>query len=365
MSLNRFIYYSAIVGGWAAFVAWLVCEFILLRNDTAASRLQVVLVAALVGATIGGGLNLVAGFSNANWKQLLARLVPGMLCGLVGGAIGGFLGDLLFSIGVPRAVGWAIMGMGIGVAEGLYDRSKNKIRNGLIGGGLGGLVGGLLFDFIVNVIASTSGMPSRAAAFVVLGISIGALVGLVQVVLKDAWLTVVDGYRTGRQLILSAPVTVLGRGEHVAMPFLGQWGKELEIEHVRITRQPNGSFVVEDNNTRIGTRLNRQPLQGRQILKDGDVIAFGTNYVTFNERQRRSTAHAPEAIPAQSIPAPHAQIASVPRRATVSAGAKTATATAAVRTAPVAMNPDQCPKCGRTWPGTPGTRYCLVDDLMF
>src|SRR5262245_4688171 len=117
MSLNRFIYYSAIVGGWAAFLAWLVCEFVLLRGERAVSRLHVVLVAALVGATIGAGLNLVAGFTNAHWKQLLARLVPGMLCGLVGGAIGGFLGDLLFSIDVPRAVGWAIMGMGIGVAE--------------------------------------------------------------------------------------------------------------------------------------------------------------------------------------------------------------------------------------------------------
>ncbi len=31
MSLNRLIYYSAIIGGWSAFLGWMVSEFLLSR----------------------------------------------------------------------------------------------------------------------------------------------------------------------------------------------------------------------------------------------------------------------------------------------------------------------------------------------
>ena len=40
--------------------------------------------------------------------------------------------------------------------------------------------------------------------------------------------------------------------------------------------------------SRLGTRLNNQPVQGPTPLKDGDVIKFGTNFVRFNERHKRA-----------------------------------------------------------------------------
>jgi hypothetical protein len=150
----------------------------------------------------------------------------------------------------------------------------------------------MLFDPIQKLIATDSGMSSRATAFVILALCIGALVGLAQVVLKEAWLTVLDGYRAGRQLILSQPITSLGRADYLALPFLGPMNRDVEAEHVTITRRADGSYVVEDNHTRLGTRLNNQPLQGQAVLKNGDVIKFGTNFVRFNERQRRSAEEA-------------------------------------------------------------------------
>jgi len=84
------------------------------------------------------------------------------------------------------------MGAGIGATEGLYERSPRKTRNGLLGGSIGGLLGGMLFDRIVQSGAQMSG---RATALVGPGISIGVLIGLAHVVLKEAWLTVLDGYR--------------------------------------------------------------------------------------------------------------------------------------------------------------------------
>lgn len=295
MSLARFAYYSSLVGGWAAFLGWFLSEILFHERLRSASEGigGAVAIGSIVGATIGIGINLVAGMANAQWKQLALRILPGLVCGGIGGAIAAPIGQVLVHLvdfcelpnvfgSASQVLGWIILGLGIGVVDGLYEQSKVKIRNGLIGGGLGGLVGGLLFV----IISAGATMSSRATGFVILGIAIGALIGLAQIVLREAWLTVVDGYRTGRQVILSQPITLLGRGEHLPLPFLGSMNKGIEVEHVKIIRLPSGSYVIEDNQTKLGTRLNNQPLTGRTALNDGDTIRFGTNFVRF-ERHRQ------------------------------------------------------------------------------
>jgi hypothetical protein len=227
-------------------------------------------------------------------------------------------------------------------------------------------------------------MTSRAVAFVVLGVSIGVLIGLAQVVLREAWLTVRDGYRSGRQLILSAPVTVLGRGEYVGLPFLGTWGKGLAPEHAAILRQPDGSYAIEDRRTELGTQVNGKLIQGRTSLRDGDLIKLGTNYICFSERQRKTKADSlPVAVPATPSVAP---VAAPPRVQPVAAAGPSASVRPVppppVRPQPPTAPPakpagpppqavprpaafDACPKCQRRCPGTPGKRYCLVCDVTF
>ena len=283
MSLSRFIYYSAVAGGWAAFLAWLAAEMLFLGSGRLAGAAEAVLTAAMVGAAIGAGLHVVSGMANPQRARRLRRLLPGLVGGGMGGAIGGLLGELVYSsMGLPRALGWIVMGLGIGGTEGLYERSAGKVRNGLIGGGLGGLVGGLLFDPIA---VAGSAASSRATAFLILGVSVGTLIGLTHVVLRSAWLTVVDGFGPGRQLILSSTVTVLGRGDHLPLPFLGYPGRDLESEHLDITRQPNAEYVVQDRSSRAGTRVNGELIQGPRVLGDGDLIKLGTNLVRFNRRR--------------------------------------------------------------------------------
>jgi hypothetical protein len=300
MSLIRLVYYSGVIGGWAALVGWMLAETLFFRQGQIAEEWSdLAVVGGLVGAAIGLGLNVVAGMANGQWKQLVFRAVPGLAAGAVAGAFGAVVGEGMFRVaqvvvgdspfgsGLIRACGWMVLGLGVGAVEGLYDMSPRKLRNGLIGGAIGGLLGGSLFVPIKNLVASDTGMSSRAAGFVILGLAVGALIGLAQVVLREAWLTVLDGYRAGRQLILSQPVTCLGRGDHLALPFMGPMNAELESEHVRIVRQAGGAYVVEDNHSRLGTRLNNQALGAPAELKDGDVIKFGTNFVRFNERQHR------------------------------------------------------------------------------
>jgi len=269
MSLNRLVYYCAIIGGWAALLGALISEFLVRRPGWISGNAEDAITAGLVGAVIGGGLNLVAGMVNAQWLPQLKRLAPGLLIGGVGGAIGSLIGNFLYQHGLPRALGWCVMGLSIGVVDGLTDRSWKKVRNGLIGGALGGLLGGFLFDPIKGWAASQTGLASRAVAFVLLGICIGSLIGLVQVVLKEAWLTVLDGYRPGRQLILTRDVTILGRAEHVALPFFGHPARDVEREHARIVRRPNGQFAIEDVQTKSGTRVNGEVIQGPRLLCAG------------------------------------------------------------------------------------------------
>jgi hypothetical protein len=305
LSLHRFVYYAAIIGGWAAFLAWMIAEPLFFRQPWLehllhaawlAGAVQSMLTSTLVGAGLGVGLILVSGMANAQWRRQLRRAVPGLVIGGISGAVGGLLGQLLYLVGIPRMVGWMIMGLGIGSAEGICDRSSRKLRNGLIGGGLGGLIAGALFSWIAPMGPE---VPMRATGFVILGVSIGALIGLAHVVLKEAWLTVVDGFRPGRQVILSEPMTYLGRGDHLPLPLLGYAGRDLESEHARITRQPDGQYTIQDNQSRIGTILNGRPLQGPAILADGDLIRLGSNILRFNHRHHKE-GPAMDAVPSAS-----------------------------------------------------------------
>ncbi len=359
MSLNRLIFYSAVIGGWAALLGCLLAELLIARPGWFGDgTVKATAFAALVGAVLGAGLNLVAGMANGQLRQQARRLGPGLLIGGVGGAFGGLIANLVFNLGLPRAIGWVVMGLGIGAVEGLYERSPRKIRNGLIGGGVGGLIGGILFDPMTNLVTSNTGMAGRATAFVILGLAVGTLVGLVQVVLKEAWLTVLDGYRPGRQLILSKDVTVLGAAEHVALPFLGSAGKGLSAEQVRVVRQPNGTYRVEEGPGATGTTLNGAPLQGPTVLRDGDLIRLGSNSIRFRERQR-------DAIPTAAV-VPESRPVAAPRLPLPTPSASGPVAVATPSSAPAAPpDPNACPKCGRKVPGPPGRRRCLFDQTVF
>ncbi|MBM4071994.1 MAG: FHA domain-containing protein [Planctomycetes bacterium] len=305
MSFHRFVFYCAFIGGWSAFAGWLLSEALFMRRSADISALTIILTSALVGGSICGGLNLLAGAAHGTLRDNLPRLWIGLGGGAVGGALGGLIGNLLFSIHpspVLQALGWMFMGLGIGVVEGVYDRSWKKIRNGLIGGGAGGLLGGLLLAPIAALIGGV--MASRATSFVILGLCIGLLVGLAQVILKEAWLTVVEGFRPGRQVALSLAETLLGTSEKVQLPFIAFGAKGVEPIHLRILRQQDGRFVLQDNNSRTGTMLNGARVAGPTILHNDDGIQLGPNVVRYCERFRQGRAV--EARPAAVQPLPAA-----------------------------------------------------------
>jgi len=288
--MSRLVYWGAMLGGWSALIGWGIAEFSIGHRVNDSLFFAVVMVVS-VGATLGVGLSQVGGLAAFQGKKQLVRLGPGLLGGLVGGIVGGLLGNLLFYllgsrlIGLTfagRVLGWTLLGIAIGTCEGLLERNWRKIRNGLIGGTLGGLIGGVIFNPVSSLIGSP--VSSRAFAFVAVGLCLGMFISLVEVLMKEAWLTVEDGFRPGRQLILKDEVTTMGTSEKAGLIFIAYGAKGVEPMHVRICRQNNGAFTVEDLNSRTGTLVNGEPVKISTQLSDGDVIEFGVNKVRFNSR---------------------------------------------------------------------------------
>jgi hypothetical protein len=399
MSFFRLIYLSSLIGGWSAFIGWFFTELVLhwwIDEGGFLAGLLAVLMATLVAAPIGGGVNLASGLGNPRLQDLLKRLAIG--------AVGGFLGGLLMSIpamglfallqSIPvlgflgRVVGWSLIGVGIGVGmgalDGIFDRSWKKLRNGLLGGFLGGLLGGFTFVPISWLIGSP--MSSRAFAFVLLGLSIGLFVGLVQVLLKEAWLSVEEGFRPGRQLILTQDLITMGTSEKASLIFIAYGAKGVEPIHVQITRSPDGRYVLQDNQSRTGTLLNGKPIAGPMLLRDGDTIQFGVNVVRFRERVRRADADEPlpltmpkqvptstaiQATPPAKTEAVSTAVQATPPAKSVAVSAAALPAAGKASAGPVKPPPvapaaeveakpqeGRCPVCDKKMVGIPGKRRC-------
>ena len=65
MSLNRLIYYGAILGGWSAFVGWLLAELLFAGGSRSEGFLAAVLLAAFVGAAVAGALSILPALRNS------------------------------------------------------------------------------------------------------------------------------------------------------------------------------------------------------------------------------------------------------------------------------------------------------------
>ncbi len=382
MSFYRLIFYHAMLGGWAAFFGWLVSEAILLRRSGSLGNLQILISTALVGAAIGGGIALVGAIANGRFKGYVLRFVVCLIGGFAGGALGGVIGNFLFSLLpylIVRALGWMIMGLGIGGIEGIFDFSLKKIRNGLIGGAIGGLLGGLCFPLV----ASVGNRSGRAIAFVILGSCIGLFIGLAQIILREAWLTVEQGFRPGRQFVLNVPVTVLGTSEKSQLPFIAFGAKGVEPVHVRIFRQKDGRFLLRDNGTRTGTFVNGERV-AEELLKNDDLIQLGPNVVRFREMVRHVTDERevkrkrppqsatatplPEATPILTAPAPRSTspVAAGPPPRPMPAP-RPAVPQGVRAGSPAGARGKPCPRCGKPGTPIPGTagHLCMVCDLRF
>ena len=93
----------------------------------------------------------------------------------------------------------------MGLGQGIALRSKRLLAYGFFGGIIGGLLGGLLFDpidLILLGVDKPSAHWSRLIGLAVIGASVGAMIGVVELLARDAWLRMVKGPLAGKEFLL-------------------------------------------------------------------------------------------------------------------------------------------------------------------
>jgi len=120
--------------------------------------------------------------------------------------------------------------------------------------------------------------------FVALGLCIGLLIGLAQVIFKEAWIKVESGFRAGREKILAKGEFTIGRAESCDIGLFGD--NTIERLHARILKRGNDFFLM-DAGTPGGTFLNGRQVLRPELLHSGDTIKVGNSVLRFGERQKR------------------------------------------------------------------------------
>lgn len=307
MSFKLFIYYCAILGAWAAFAGWALGHFF--GPDDVFK--QTMVLGMSLGLAVACALSLVDALWNARGlfgtaAQVVVAVAGGCLGGLVSAGMAQALVDAVPGVlALPfRIFGWTLTGLVVGASIGIYDLlvrflkgeaaggAVKKIRNGVLGGAVGGLIGGLM-TWVMKLALDPLFDPAKvlmtpsAAGFVALGLSVGLMIGLAQVMLKEAWLRVEAGFRAGRELILSKDETTIGRSESCDIGLFGD--PKVEKIHARIRRKGT-SYFLEDAGTADGTFLNAESVKEPVALHTGDQIMVGKNVLRFGERQKKVVA---------------------------------------------------------------------------
>lgn len=261
------------------------------------------LVAGLIGLTIGG----VDGVMCRLPRRALVSGGIGLVLGFAGGFVAGNVANLVYAplnaaaleqmnddgtlttFGfiiqmIGRSMAWACAGMAMGLGQGIALRSKRLLLYGFLGGVIGGLLGGLVFDpidFILLDPVKPSAHWSRMAGIVIIGMSVGAMIGVVELLARDAWLRMTEGPLAGKEFLIFKDLMRIGSspssdiylfndrsvaGTHANLRMLGD---DAEIENL-VTENP--------------IEVNARPVDSAR-LRHGDQIAIGRTSFVFQKRR--------------------------------------------------------------------------------
>jgi hypothetical protein len=269
--------------------------------------------------TAGLGLVLIAwdGVAARSGRKVGLALGRGLPVVVAGGAIGGFLAQQLYypfaesaierafreatseeeafdivmnALRVPRGIAFMLVGICIGAALGVVYRSWKRAQNGVIGGAIGGFIGGLLFNWVGEAFNSDSGATSRLVTLVLIGTLIGLAVGAVDTIRKDAWLHIVSGGMAGKQFIVYRERCTIGSGGEVDITLIKD--PAIALEHVELVLDGQGARF-RNLAPHLPVSLNGQAasdgrLQDGSLLQiGGTVLQFGAKAAAMPEFDRR------------------------------------------------------------------------------
>ncbi|MBA3725682.1 MAG: FHA domain-containing protein [Armatimonadetes bacterium] len=281
----------------------------------------------IVGACIGGTIGAISGWIQGSRTHFLRGLLLGALLGGFGGYVGLQLGGTLATaifgpaifdlqrganpLVVPaRMLVFVPFGGLLGVMHGLGSRSLRRGIQGAIGGMIGGAVGGLVFDLVGSIVGPALlrasgqltgevGLVSRAIASAAMGAAIGLFIGIVEILGRKAWVRLELGRNEGKEWIVDAPQTFIGRSESAHVPLFGD--PNVMPMHACIVRG-GGNYRLVDGGSALGIGHNgiRVP---EALLNHGDTINIGSFSLRFLLRSPSTVAVASDRQPLAPVAA--------------------------------------------------------------
>ena len=262
------------------------------------------LVAAFIGLSIGavdgvvcrlprrallcGAVGLVVGLVGGFVCSTLANIIYSYLTELAlrqGSATGSGLGLLGFFVQMMgRTIAWGLVGTAMGLGQGIALRSTRLLLYGLLGGVLGGLLGGMLFDPIDLILLGPdkpSAYLSRLIGIGVIGLSVGAMIGLVELLARDAWLRMTQGPLTGKEFLLFKDVMSIGSSPRSDIYLFND--SQVARQHATL-RAVGDECEIEACESTVPVLLNNRSVQ-RARLRHGDNVTIGRTAFVFQRRK--------------------------------------------------------------------------------
>lgn len=263
-------------------------------------------------AIVAGFIGLFIGAADGMVCRLPRRAIlcggVGLLVGLVGGLISSVLASLAYAplsafalkqsaatdstwttLGfgiqlIGRSLAWGLAGSAMGLGQGIALRSTRLLLYGLIGGVVGGLLGGLFFDPIDVMLLGPdkpSAHWSRLIGFAVIGASVGGMIGVVELMARDAWLRMTQGPLTGKEFLIFKDVMNIGASPRSDIylfndPAVG--------EHHAVLRASGETCELETRQSQHPVLINNRSVT-RARLRHGDSVTIGRTVFVFQQRK--------------------------------------------------------------------------------
>ena len=314
MSLKTRTLLGLVAGALAGMLTWILTDVTGLFTPVLSQKLFSVetfsgflflLYGGIFGLILGLLLSVVDSMSMNAQSGFAKMLAVGSAAGFASGFVGILFGQMIFGFLVRsetagegplgligRAAGYAMIGVFVGASNGIPRKSWALAKQGAFGGFCGGLLGGLSFQLVHGIFLEIphNDILGRLVALVSSGALVGYFVGLVQNVMKHAWVRVVLGKNEGAEHLLTRPITTIGRSELADIPLYGD--PSIAPTHVAIESIPSQKrhrlrFVAtaDSRGQTFGPPIvNGQPVTSELWLADGDTIQLGRQTLEFHEK---------------------------------------------------------------------------------
>lgn len=273
-------------------------------RSAAAGMLLFPLVAGLIGLFVGAADGLICRLPR---RAILCGLI-GLLVGIVGGFVCSIAAEIAYaplsqlamsvedeaSSGLStfgfiiqmfgRSLAWCLAGIAMGLGQGIALRSKRLLIYGLLGGIVGGLFGGLLFDPIDQILLGPdkpSAHISRLIGFGVIGASVGAMIGVVEILARDAWLRMTQGPLTGKEFLLFKDIMKVGSSPRSDIYLFND---QLVAPDHAIIRAVGDECEIEVSQRSHPVLVNNATIR-RSRLRHGDNVTIGRTVFVFQRRK--------------------------------------------------------------------------------